>query len=82
MPKSSDERLISGPVRERIGQGLIEHYQGPQELPPKFLALIRKLDAKTQTLMGTLHAIEGNYLKRYTPPIEPSSISPRDDWAL
>ena len=32
-------------VRERIGQGLRERYQVPNELPPKLLALVRKLDA-------------------------------------
>jgi hypothetical protein len=28
----------------RIGQGLRERYQSPKDLPPKLLALVRKLD--------------------------------------
>lgn len=31
-------------VRERIGQGLREHYVVSKELPPEFLALVRTLD--------------------------------------
>jgi hypothetical protein len=31
-------------VRERIGHGLRESYRVPEELPPKLLALVRKLD--------------------------------------
>jgi hypothetical protein len=55
-------------VRERIGQGLRERYQFPTELPPKLLALVRKLDA-----------IEGNYLLRYAPPLERRSVG-ESDW--
>ena len=32
-------------VTELIGQDLRERYQVPQELPPKMVALVRKLDA-------------------------------------
>src|SRR5215472_7922395 len=75
-------------VRERIGQGLRERYQVPIELPAKLLALVRKLEAieskspRARTLIGTLDAIEGNYLKRCAPSIEPRSVSTSDDWPL
>jgi hypothetical protein len=75
-------------VREQIGQGLSEYYRIPKELPPKLLALIRKLEAiesespRTRTLIGTLDAIEGYYLRRYAPPVEPRCISAGDDWPL
>jgi len=75
-------------VRERIGQGLRERYQVPKELPAKLLALIKKLDAieskspRARTLIGTLDAIEGNYLKRYAPSVDPRSVGPSDDWLL
>jgi hypothetical protein len=55
-------------VRERIGHGLRERYRFPTELPPKLLALVRKLDA-----------IEGNYLLRYAPPLERRSVG-ESDW--
>jgi hypothetical protein len=44
---------------ERVGQSLRERYQVPEELPPKLLKLVRKLDA-----------IEGNQLlhSSRTPP--------------
>jgi hypothetical protein len=32
-------------TRERIGQDLRERYAAAQELPPRLLALVRKLDA-------------------------------------
>ena len=75
-------------VRELIGQGLRERYQIPNELPAKFLALIRKLEAiendsrRPRTLIGTLDAVEGYYLRRYAPPVEPRCISAGDDWPL
>ena len=75
-------------VRERIGQGLRERYQIPNELPAKLLALIKKLDAiesksrRARTLIGTFDAIEGNYLKRCAPSVEPRSVSASDDWPL
>ena len=75
-------------VRERIGQGLRERYQVPNELPAKLLALIRKLNGieskslRARTLIGTLDAIEGNYLKRYAPSVDPRSVGPSDDWLL
>src|SRR5690348_17856094 len=75
-------------VRERIGLGLRQRYQLPTDLPPKLLALIKKLDAieskspRTRTLIGTLDAIEGDYLKRYAPPVESRSVGPSNDWPL
>ena len=87
-----DHYLYEGPtwssVRELIGHGLRERYQVPKELPAKLLALIRKLDAieskspRARTLIGTLDAIEGNYLKRCAPSVDPRSIGPSDDWSL
>ena len=82
------EGLTWSSVRELIGQGLRERYQVPNELPAKLLALIRKLDAienkspRTRTLIGTLDAVEGYYLRRYAPPVEPRCISAGDDWPL
>ena len=75
-------------VRELISQGLRERYQVPNELPVKLLALIRKLEAieskspRSRTLIGTVDAVEGYYLRRYVPPIEPRCISAGDDWPL
>jgi hypothetical protein len=75
-------------IRERIGLGLRERYQVPTELPAKLLALIRKLEAienklpRARTLIGTLDAVEGYYLKRCVPPVEPRCISAGDDWPL
>ena len=75
-------------VRERIGQGLRERYRVPKELPAKLLALIKKLDAieskspRARTLIGTLDAIEGDYLKRCGSSVEPRSVSASDDWPL
>ena len=75
-------------VREQIGQGLRGRYQVPKELPRKFHALIRKLEAiesrspRARTLIGTLDAIEGNYLKRCAPSVDPRSVGPSDDWLL
>ncbi len=75
-------------VRELIGEGLRERYQVPNEIPAKLLALIRKLEAienkspPPRTLIGKLDAVEGYYLRRYAPPIEPRCISASDDWPL
>jgi hypothetical protein len=76
-------------VRELIGQGLRERYQIPKELSPKLLALVRKLDTvesksfRARSLIGTLDAIEGTYLKRKAPPVEPRRVSPSDDeWPM
>jgi hypothetical protein len=72
----------------RIGQELAERYQVPAELPPKLLTLVRKLNAieskalRARTLIGTLDAVEGYYLRRYAPPLEPRCISAGDDWPL
>jgi hypothetical protein len=82
------EGLTWALVREQIGHGLIERYQISKELPPKLLALIKKLDAIeskspcARTLIGTLDAIEGNWLLRNAPPVEPRSAGPSDDWPL
>jgi hypothetical protein len=74
-------------VTEQIGQGLRDYYEVPKELPLKLLALVRKLDAieksrRARTLIGTLDAVEGYYLRRYAPPLEPRCISAGDDWPL
>jgi hypothetical protein len=73
-------------TREEIGRGLRERYQVPKELPPKLLALVRKLAAvegnQPRTLIRKLHAVEGNYLLRYAPPVEPRSVGPSDDWSV
>jgi hypothetical protein len=42
-------------VRERIGQGLRDRYEGPKELPPKLQTLVLRVDA-----------IEGNQLLGYS----------------
>ena len=62
-------------TRERIGQDLRERYAVPQEVPPRLLALVRKLaDAvegdqfreelspATPSLLSKLDAVEGNQL--------------------
>ena len=71
-------------VMAQIGQGLRQRYQVPNELPAKLLALIRKLEAienkspRTRRLIGILDAVEGYYLRRYAPPVEPRSPGPSD----
>src|SRR5436190_11267930 len=45
--------LSQSPGGSPVGQSLREYYQAPQELPPSWLALVRKLDA-----------VEGNLLLR------------------
>jgi hypothetical protein len=81
------ERLTVRLVRERIGHCLRERYQIPKELPPKLLALVGKLEAieskssHARSLIGTLDAIEGAYLKRKAPPIEPR-VGPSGEWPL
>jgi hypothetical protein len=62
------ERLTWWFVMARIGQDLRGHYKVPKELPPKLLALLVKLDAT-----------EGNYLLRYTPPLEHRNVG-ESDW--
>jgi hypothetical protein len=76
-------------TKEEIGRGLREHYQVPNELPPKLLALVRKLAAagsnqspRSRRLISKLDAIEGNYLSRRAQPAEPRSVRPSDDWPL
>jgi hypothetical protein len=75
--------------REEMGRGLRELYEIPKELPPKLLALVRKLDAaesnqspRSRRLISKLDAIEGNYLSRRAQPAEPRSVGPSDDWPL
>ena len=75
-------------TRNRIGRDLRDLYEVPKELPSKLFVLVRKLDAVesnrscSRTLIGKLDAIEGNYLSRYAPPVEPRSLGPSDDWPL
>jgi hypothetical protein len=75
-------------VRELIGQGLRERYQLPTDLPPKLLALLSKLEAieskslRGRSVIGKFDAIEGNYLLRHAPPLEPRSVGLSDDWLL
>ena len=75
-------------IREEIGRGLRELYEVPTELPPKLLALVRKLDAvegnqsSRRSLIGKLDAIEGNHLLRHAAPVEPRCVGLSDDWLL
>ena len=75
-------------VRELIGQGLRKRYQVSTELPAKLLALLRKLEAieskslRGRSVIGKFDAIEGNYLLRHAPPLEPRSVGLSDDWLL
>jgi hypothetical protein len=83
----SYEGLIWSFVREWIGHCLRARYQVPKKLPPKLLALVRKLDALSKSsrargLIGVLDTIEGNDLMRYAPPAEPCSVGLSDDWPL
>lgn len=39
------EGLTWWAVRERISQGLKEHYEVSKDLPPELLALVKKIDA-------------------------------------
>jgi len=75
-------------AREAIGQALRKRYAVTTDLPPKLLALVRKLTAvegkqQLRTRISRLDAIEGNYLLRYATPIEPRGAGPRDDdWSV
>lgn len=74
-------------TKEAIGQALRKRYAVTTELPPKLLALARKLAAveggyQLRTPVSTLDAIEGNYLLRYATPVEPRSVGPSEDWSL
>ena len=74
-------------LRERIGEGLREYYEVPKALPPKLLALVRKLTAaegkhRVRKPVSILDAIEGNYLLRYATPVEPRSGGPSNDWSM
>ena len=65
MSNAYDDPLILVSVRARIGEGLREHYHVPEKLSPELLAVAGRF-GKSRTLIGTLDAIEGNYLKRYS----------------
>jgi hypothetical protein len=75
-------------TRNQIGRDLKELYEVSKELPPKLLELVRKLDtvesnqSGSRTLVSKLDVIEGKYLSRFAPPIEPRSVGPSDDWFL
>ena len=75
-------------VTEQIGQGLREHFEVPTRLPSKLLALLKTLEAIEskslcgRSLVGKFDAIEGNYLLRHAPPLEPRSVGLSDDWLL
>jgi hypothetical protein len=67
-------------TKEEIGRGLRERYQVPNELPPKLLALVRKLAAaesnqspRSRRLISKLDAIEGNYLSRARNRLNPEA---------
>jgi hypothetical protein len=85
---SFSEGLTWSFVRELIGQGLRERYQLSTELPAKLLALLRKLEAieskslRGRSVIGKFDAIEGNYLLRHAPPLEPRCVGLGDDWLL
>ena len=80
--------LIWSFIREEIGRGLRELYEVPAELPPKLLALVRKLNVaegdqlSRRSLIGKLDAIEGNHLLRHAPPLEPRCVGLSDDRLL
>jgi hypothetical protein len=68
-------------VREQIGQGLRERYQVPNELPPKLLALVRKLDAiegKSPRALTFNSRVQSPSIASnvpiYAPPVEPRSV--------
>ena len=76
-------------IREEIGRCLRELYdEVPKELPPKLLALVRRLDTvegnqlPRRSLIGKLDAIEGNHLLRHAAPAEPRCVGLSDDWLL
>ena len=83
----SYEGLIWSFVREWIRHCLRARYQVLKELPAKLLALVRKLGAiesrspRAGSLIGTLDTIEGNYLRRHAPPVEPLSANRPPDWS-
>ena len=67
-------------TKEEIGRGLRERYQVPNEVPPKLLALVRKLAAaesnqlpRSRRLISKLDAIEGNYLSRARNRLNPEA---------
>jgi len=75
-------------TRNQIGRELRELHAVPKELPPKLLALVRKLDAVESNwshlrgLSRRLDAIEGKCLSRYAQTVEPRGLGPSDDWSL
>jgi hypothetical protein len=75
-------------TKEAIGQALRERYAVPTELPPRLLALVKKLSTiegkpRLRTLISRLDAIEGSYLLRHAPPAEPRRVGPSNrDWPV
>jgi hypothetical protein len=55
-------------TRERIGQGLREHYAVSQEVPPRLLARVRQLG----------DAVVGDQVREGSPPDTPSLLSKLD----
>jgi hypothetical protein len=56
-------------IRQQIGWGLRKRYRVPKEVPPKLLALVRKLDAG-----------EDNYSMRADNPSERDLLLPSISW--
>jgi hypothetical protein len=75
-------------TKEAIGQALRERYAVPKELPPRLLALVKKLSTiegkpRLRTLISRLDATEGSYLLRHAPPAEPRRVGPSNrDWPV
>jgi hypothetical protein len=74
-------------AREAIGLTLRKRYAVPTELPPKLLALVRKLAVvegkhRLRTPASRLDVIEGNCLLRYATPVDPRIVGLSDDWSL
>jgi hypothetical protein len=74
-------------AREAIGQALRKRYALPTELPPKFVALVRKSAAvegkhRLRTPASRLDVIEGNCLLRYATPVDPRIVGLSDNWLL
>jgi hypothetical protein len=70
-------------TRHKIGQDLRERYEVPKDLPPKLLALVRKLDVvEGRHRLRRLDVIEGNCLLRYATPVDPRIVGLSDDWLL
>src|SRR5215471_20718470 len=84
------EGLTWWSIRERIGQGLRERYQVPNEPPAELLALVRKLEAieskspRARTFDSQVHKRQSSLRPKlpsiasnvpiYAPPVEPRSV--------